>query len=303
MRKRCVAAAVVSGIAWLAAHAAPAAAQAPREFAKGPPDLFNPQIEVEYAPPTSAQLLALYERLKTEKPLEAFRQFLAPLKFKSGQTLVLRLAECGGKYARYRRGGPVTVCYEFVEEVERLAPTARVQLIQTEDRPPVRPDSGMVGPFVQAMLHEVAIAAFDLFEVPVLGRKDDAADRAAALIMLQFSKFNMAWTALVGTAWFMSGNALATPDLSDVRGLMAQRYYTTLCIAFGGDRKAFGGFVADLRPWGGRRREAAAGDLPAARAAGCPDEYDTVLRGFQATIAPHLDLGLVKRVQDVAWLD
>jgi hypothetical protein len=270
----------------------PAVAQAP------PADLFNPQIEIEYVRPAKAEFVPIYERLKNRKVLETLRQFLAPVKFKDGQKLLVKFDQCGASYARYQRQGPAIVCYEFVDQVERLAPTAPVQLIQTQGRAPVKPDAALVGPVVQALIHEVAIAAFDLLDIPVWGRRDDAADRTAALVLLQFSKFDLAWNTIVGTAWFLAGSALAPPDLSDVRGVTAQRYYTTLCIAYGGDRRTFAGFVAYERD-----ASPAAGDLPNVRARGCPEEYNTLREAVAATISPYLDQDLLRRVQLVKWIE
>ncbi len=271
----------------------PTVAQAP------PPDLFNPQIEIEYVRPTNAEFEPIYERLKSRKVLETLRQFLAPLKLKDGKKLLVKFDQCGGaSYARYKRSGPATICYEFVEQVERLAPTAPVHLIQTQGHPPVKPDAALVGPVVQALIHEVAVAAFDILEIPVWGRHDDAADRVAALVLLQFSKFDLAWNTVVGTAWFLAGSALAPPDMADVRGVTAQRYYTTLCLAYGGNRKMFAGFVAFERD-----NSPAAGDLPNIRARGCPEEYNVLRHAFTTSIAPHLDQDLLRRVQAVKWIE
>lgn len=276
---------------------------APCAMADEPPaDLVNPQIEVDYVKPDAQnhpEFAAIYERLKERKALEQFRQFLAPLKFNPGQKLILRLDQCGGRYAQYTRQTPAvaTICYEFVEELERIAPTAAIQLVQTQGHPFVRPDAARVGPFALEVLHQVALATFDMLDLPVWGRKQDAADRVAALVMLQFSKFNMAWTAVVGTAWFLAGETVETQDLSDVRGVMAQRYYTTLCIAVGADKKTFGSFVHEWR--GGAYP--AAGDLPISRAAGCADEYDTLKHAVQVLLGAHIDDALLKRVQNVKW--
>ncbi len=282
-------------IAALLACAASAVAQTPP-----PPDLFNPRVEINYVRPKNANFEPIYERLKTRKVLETLRQFLAPLKFKDGQKLVVKFDECGTTYYRYRRDGTVVVCYEFVDQIERLAPASQVHLIQTQGRPPVKPDAALVGPVVQALIHEVAVAAFHLFDVPVWGRQDDAADRVAALVLLQFSKYDLAWNTIVGTAWFLAGSALARPDLSDVRGVTAQRYYTTLCIAYGGNRRTFGSFVAAERT---SDPSPAAGDLPNVRARGCPDEYNMVREAFSATVGPHLDQDLLRRVQVVKWIE
>lgn len=264
-----------------------------------PPDLVNARVEIEYVRPKNADFLPIHDRLRARKVLETLRQFLAPLKFKDGQKLIVKFDECGKSYFRYQRGGVAIVCYEFVDQIEKLAPSSPVHLIQTQGRPPVKPDAALVGPVVQALIHEVAIAAFDLFDIPVWGRQDDAADRVAALVLLQFSKYDLAWNTIVGTAWFLAGSALAPPDLSDVRGVTAQRYYTMLCIAYGGNRRVFGGFVAAERSFD---PSPAAGDLPLVRARGCPEEFTTLRDAFNAAVAPHLDQDLLRRVQVVQWI-
>lgn len=287
--------AMASAAALLIAVVSAAMAEGP------PPDLFNPQIEVEYVQPDAEkhpEFVPIYQRLKDRKALELFRQFLAPLKFKDGQKLILKLDQCDGRYAHYTRQTPavVTICYEFDQELVRLAPTTTVQLVQTVGHPAVPADAARVGPFALEVLHGVALAAFDLLDIPVWGRKDDAADRVAALVMLQFSKSNMAWTAIVGTAWFLAGETVEAPDLSNVRGIIAQRYYTTLCIAVGADRKTFGSFVGEWRGGYG-----AAGDLPKERAVGCGDEYATLAHGVEDLISPHINAELLKQVQNTKW--
>src|SRR5262245_1756446 len=276
-----------------AVSTAPAMAQAP------PADLFNPRVEIEYVRPRNADFVPIHDRLKARKVLETLRQFLAPLKFKDGQKLTVKFDECGATYLRYKRQQVVTVCYEFVDQIDRLAPTAPVQLVQTAMRPPVNPDAARVGPVVQALIHEVAVATFDLLDIPVWGRQDEAADRVAALVMLWFSNYDLAWNTIVGNAWFLAGSALVPPDLADVRGVTAQRYYTMLCIAYGGDRKTFGSFVAVERSYD---PSPAAGDLPLARARSCPEEFNTLRDGFNKAVGPHLDQALLKRVQQIKWI-
>lgn len=266
--------------------------------AQAPADLFNPQIEIEYATPQSADLLPIKERLEDRKVLETFRQFMAPLKLP--QKLTVRFAECGDLYVRANAKATATICYEFVADVRRLAPTGPVQLVQTiYTSGRLGPESPVIGPIVQALLHETALTAFDMLEIPVWGRKEDAADRVAALIMLQFSKEHVAWNTIVGTAWFLAGSTLAPVNLSDVRGTMAQRYYTTVCIALGADPGTFKNFVREFRSYS----EAAGGDLPYARAVGCRDEYAILMNAFDGAIAGHVNDALLKRVVATKWIN
>jgi AraC-like DNA-binding protein len=193
----------------------------------------NEQIEIAYVQPSAAEFGAIYERLRSRRVLETLQAFLSPLRL--DEKLVVKIDQCGATLVRYKSPGPVTLCYEYIEQVERLAPKATVILAQG----PVTTESAVVGPVVQALLHDVAMAVFTLMDTPVWGRVDDAADRLAAFLMLQFGP-DVAWNTVMGTAWFLAGNATAAPDFADVRGAVAQRYYTTLCVAYGGEqRKAF----------------------------------------------------------------
>jgi hypothetical protein len=278
---------VASAAALSVALFTPAAAQAPSIPA-------NPQIDVAYVAPTDSNLIPIYDRLRNRKVLETLQQFLAPLKL--DRRLLIKFDQCGAISVRYRPDAAATVCYEYVEQIERLAPRTTVALVQGG----VTPESALIGPVVQEVLHELAIALFDVLDIPVWGRLDDAADRVAAFIMLQFGP-NVAWNTIVGTAWFLAGNATLPTDYADARGAIAQRYYTTLCIAYGGEKRGLFGVKA-APGFAEFVKSTAAGSLPSSRAANCTDEYDLINQAFDDTIMPRLEPELLKQVQGVSWI-
>jgi Putative metallopeptidase len=252
----------------------------------------NPRVEISYVVPTTPKFTTIYTRLKNRKVLETLQRFLAPLELPKDRKLVIRAAECGGKPQ-----APVTICYEYIEQIERLAPRSSVALVQGE----VTREEAINGPVVQALLHDVALAVFDVLDVPVWGRKDDAADRVAAFVMVQFGP-EVAWNAVVGTAWFLAANTTGRPSFSDVRKAVAQRYYTTLCIAMGAELRHVTG-----AEWGKQHSFAsflktAAGSLPTTRARSCPSEYDLVKQSFDALIVPHLNRELLDQVRKAKWV-
>jgi hypothetical protein len=108
--------------------------------------------------------------------------------------LIVRLDECGAATVHFQPGGPVTVCYQYIEEVERIA------------YGPLRPDM-IAGAFVQELLHEVARGVFDVLNVPIWSRVSDAADNFAAYIMLQFGK-DVALRTVHGTHLFFGAIAI-----------------------------------------------------------------------------------------------
>ena len=142
-------------------------------------------------------------------------------------------------------------------------------------------------------LHEFAHALFDMLDVPVLGREEDAADQVAAYINLQFGKAE-ARRLIMGTAYAYWNEAehaapLSLKQFANEHGTPAQRAYNVLCIAYGADPELFGDLVSK-------------GYLPKKRAEGCDDEYEQIAEAFEELISPHLNRADAKRILDGAWL-
>jgi hypothetical protein len=242
-------------------------------------DLRNSQVEIVYGEPKDATLRPIYERLKKRQVLEDLQQFLSPLKFP--RKLIVKLDQCGAATVRFQPGGPVTICYEYVEEIERLA------------YGPLRHDM-IAGAFVQELLHEVAHGVFDVLKIPVWGRLSDAADNFAAFIMLQFGK-EVAVRTVRGTHLFFGAIAIFGSDTSpaDVRATAAQRNSNTLCIAYGGDPDTFSDLVdVDVR----------FSPLPASRRPLCRIEYEALRKAFNQYIKPHVDEAKLAKVRSMDWL-
>ena len=175
--KHLLAAVVISILGLPATCVAPALAEtSPSGQVEVPP---NDKIAIAYVPPTKAELVPLYERLKARKVLESVQRFLAPLILP--RDIEVRFDQCDSASLLYKPGEPATICYEYVEQIERMAPKSEtVELAQG----PVTREQAIVGPVVQAVLHQAALATFDALNIPVWGRPEDAADRVAAYVML-----------------------------------------------------------------------------------------------------------------------
>ncbi len=252
------------------------------------------QVKVSYEQPSDPKFMPMYEALKRREVLERLQRFLTPLRLPS--ELTIRLAQCGAETVPYTHGGPVTLCYEMVDKIVTIT---RQNTSDEKEQTLV-----MDGTFVQAVLHEVAHAVFDLLHVPIWGREEDAADRVAALIMVQFGD-EVGLTTIVGTARFFefskrtwTGADFAEPDSPE-----AQRFYNSLCIAYGGDPITF----AFLKPRPGprARRPGLPARLPMlteARAPRCRAEFFQAMHAFDLRIMPYVDPHLVIRVRAAQWL-
>jgi hypothetical protein len=293
------AAALVFALAWTMVAPAPALAQISTTDRPGggqqqpttlapsaiPP---NPQVDIAYVEPKDARFRPVYDTLKKRQVLEQLRAFLSPLRLP--RKLMVKVDQCGNPGTHYKPGGPVTICYEYIDALERSAPDVRLRIGGTV----FTKEDALVGSFVHVVLHETARAVFDILEIPVWGREEHAADRAAGFIMFQFGD-KIAYRTLVGTSWFLAQSSVAiggmpTGDFSYVRGLdgeTLQRFYNTLCTAIGGDPAKFD-FLKKT--------------LPERRAQNCRWEYLQLARSFNDTIMPHVDRELLAKVRAVEWL-
>ena len=126
------------------------------------------QVQISYETPSDARFRPIYEGLKHRQVLERLQRFLRPLRLP--QVLTVKLTQCGAETKPYKSGGPVAICYELIERIidvtTQNTKDANEQTLITD------------GTFVEAVLHEVAHAVFDLLQVPIWGREDDAADRS-----------------------------------------------------------------------------------------------------------------------------
>jgi hypothetical protein len=278
------------GLAWLALSFCTASAQEQTN-----------QINIVYEEPKKADYRPIYERLKQRKVLETLQQFLSPLKLP--RKLTVRIGECGGNpFAPYTPGGPVTICYEFVDLVEQVQPAGQLGAIGQQL---VTREMALVGPFVEEALHDVALGVFDMLEVPVWGRAEDAADYVAAFVMLQFGT-DVARKTVFGTAWFLNTLDIVLRNSTDVmsdmnylsaiRPTVRQRYYNILCIAVGSDPIGFSVLLAF-------NRKQTISDLPLDRECIKGEEYQQVKDAFTRTILnPYVDPALLKQVQSIQWL-
>ena len=249
-----------------------------------------------------------YTALQSRHILEVYAQFLSPLRLPHPLTLVALNCQPDFHsdspfYSSADRA--LHFCYEWYNDVLQAAPTATTT--QGVTRANV-----ITGMWAGTLLHETGHAMFDMLDVPVFGREEDAADEVAAFIALQFNK-DVQRTIIKGFAYFwqmaaQNGEDPPTVDdpnppqdviqrcfsdplcaYSDVHGTASQRLYNTLCLGYGGDPDAFKDFVQ-------------MGWLPQTRAADCDREYHQLEFAFAKTILPFIDPQMRAKVQSTPWL-
>jgi hypothetical protein len=246
----------------------------------------NPRVDIEYVKPANDRLTAIYEEVKGRRILEEFQHFLAPVHLP--HRLRVQTEQCDRTNAFYSPPNrSLILCYELVEYVMKRAPAT-----ESPDGFVTR-ESAIAGNLVGTVLHEGGHMLFDMLDVPIFGREEDAADEMASFVSLQFNK-SVARVIVKGWVWTWAKETdpAATNPMSawsDEHGTPSQRMYNALCLGYGGDPETFADFVAK-------------GYLPKKRADHCAAEYDLVKRAFIKTVLPFIDTELMKKVQQAEWL-
>lgn len=262
-----------------ASFAAACLALSPALVVAAPPTGRTGLVKVSYREPKDPAHRAVSERLRTRRVLETFADVLGAIRLP--RPLTLLFAGCDGESNAWYEASnqTVTFCYEFVADFEKTAAGAAQYGVSRDD--------AIDGAVAYVLLHECGHALFDLLEVPVLGREEDAADHVAAWILLRAGK-GVARRALSGAAWMYkhdaSARTLDESDYSDVHGLDAQRLYNVLCLAYGSDPASYAAMVEK-------------GYLPKDRAEGCEEEYAQVTFAMKRLIARNVDAKAAKRTQ------
>jgi hypothetical protein len=243
------------------------------------------RIRIEYVAPTSPEHQEIYEIVKQRRALETMQEIYGA--FKLPADLLLRTVGCDGASNAWYQRGRVTVCYEYLNDIRRMMPA--------ETTPEgITPYDAVVGQLFYVLSHEMGHAMFDLLDIPIFGRQEDAADQFATYIMLQFSK-DQARRLITGAAYsykrFLTLPHVTAPlaAFSDAHSPPAARFFTMLCLAYGADSDLFGDVVTKDY-------------LPKQRASGCRKEYGEMVYAFKALIVPHLDVAIAKQVLQKNWL-
>lgn len=200
----------------------------------------------------------MFNNSEIKPTLEKFTKIL-------GDDFNIVAKECGvinAFYSQYDKS--IILCYEYLADGDKYIEKAyRNENIATQAYL-------KTGIFLYVLLHEFGHAVIDIKSLPIVGGEEDAADRIATIILLEFTKANPQFgkSLFVG---FLSHNWNNRADilnkLFNSRNLYAdehpfneQRVFNMVCLAYGYNP----GLFADI---------AQAFKLPEARASRCPGEY------------------------------
>jgi hypothetical protein len=243
------------------------------------------RIRIAYELPRNPAHQPIYEAVKERRVLERFQRFFAMLRLP--RFVAIKFAGCDGSInAAYdSESASITFCYENLDYIRQIA-------LRATTPEGIVPDDVVRGATITIFLHEMAHALFDLLNIPVLGREEDAADQVATYVLLKLERDDARSIILA----VLSGMELTARDekptrehYADVHSLTAQRLFNVMCMAYGSDQESFAELVDK-------------GHLPKERAEGCWAEYDQVSHAVSTLLRRHLDPARRKDALAQKWL-
>jgi hypothetical protein len=138
----------------------------------------------------------------------------------------------------------------------------------------------VVGNTLVLLLHEIGHVLVSEFQLPVLGREEDAADTYAALSMLRIgTSFSVQSLADAAKGWFFDARRDQEigdkPLYYDEHNVSAQRAYQIVCLMVGSDPEKFKSLADQAK-------------MPEERQKTCKRDYRKASEAWDAVLAPHL---------------
>lgn len=166
---------------------------------------------------------------------------------------------------------------EPLEQNQASAPAKQAKQAETPDDPAT---SFALGNVLFIMFHELGHAMISEFELPVLGREEDAVDNFASMLLTPDNEDpEMDASILVDAiaGWFASAQMTALEDIAwwGEHGPDQQRAFQIACLLYGSAAGVYDELAEGI-------------GMPEERRAGCASEYEAVSTGWAKLLAPHL---------------
>lgn len=223
---------------------------------------------VEHSAVKNSRYDEIDRHIKDEKLLEKAadklnRSLILP------RDIYLRTKDCGEVNAFYKaEDQSVTVCYELMEHFYKVFRADGLNEERAYDK--------MFDAVRFAFLHEIGHALIDVYNLPITGNEEDAADRCSAFINLtELGEDGVNAVVAAAEAFSIESRKGSSNkrNLADEHLLQEQRFYNSVCLLYGSDAEKYGYMLEEDY-------------LPRERAMRCPQEYERTVDSWSSLLAP-----------------
>ncbi|MCW9016846.1 MAG: DUF4344 domain-containing metallopeptidase, partial [Kangiellaceae bacterium] len=126
----------------------------------------------------------------------------------------------------------IIIPYFFIEEVKQRFTKAKYSETGVNEK------QATMDSLMHIMFHEFAHALIFMYEIPVLGKEEDAADGLASVLLIEFFDGGQEIALSAADLFYLESEDRTELDEQDFWGehsLDLQRYYSTLCHVYGSD--------------------------------------------------------------------
>ena len=166
----------------------------------------------------------------------------------------------------------IYIPYFFVDEVQQRFEKANYQ------ETGVSPEEATEDALMHTVFHEFAHAAIAMYDIPVLGREEDAADALANVMLIEFFEQGQEIALSAADLFDLESDdreVLEDDDFSGEHSLDDQRYFSLLCHIYGSNPEKYSSIEKQ-------------GILPPERADMCIDEYQQISASWITLLTPYL---------------
>jgi hypothetical protein len=226
------------------------------------------QFRVAYGPVENSDYREIRQIIRDSGLYEGIAQGLNAT-FKVPTDVTISPATCGAANAFYRASDKrIIMCDELLRHFAQLFAG---QTDSTEEL-----GESIVYSNLFVFFHELGHGLIDLYDLPTVGREEDAVDEFSTLLLLEAGEMGTK-AVLKAAHWFtLESQQQDTSELAywDEHSLDLQRFYGITCLMYGKDPATFGGFVTE-------------GILPASRADRCAAEYRKKYKSWETLLSPY----------------
>ena len=216
------------------------------------------KLIVEYSDEVAIELTPYLTRLQQEDGLPAIVEFINQSVPFDDEVILKVGADDGPLFDP--QTNEIWMPVEFLAEIDERFTNA--EWIDTE----AELDDVMLDVVMHTLLHEVAHAIIAQFEIPTLGKEEDAADNLANVLLLEYANEGDMITLNAADMFSLEDQSIdeyENADFWDEHSLDIQRYYTTVCHVYGAYPEEHKALIE-------------AGELSEERAEQCIEEYATI---------------------------
>ncbi|WP_258406708.1 DUF4344 domain-containing metallopeptidase [Shewanella alkalitolerans] len=227
-------------------------------------------VRLEYGNPGNAAEQAVREELIASGVMNTGVSFINN-HFKLAEPLVVAFGGDDGPLFD-GESGSIMIPYAFVDEVRHRFKQANY------DKTGVPPKQATDDALLHTLFHEFAHALIDMYQLPVLGKEEDAADALATTLLVEFFDDGQEIALSAADLFDIESDdrdVLEDEDFWDEHSLDDQRYFTTLCHVYGSAPDKYATIVK-------------AGLLGEERAELCIEEYPAISRSWLMLLEPYI---------------